>query len=47
MDINPANKIYETPVIKRDENTSLLDKRKQKKGKKQQDKGVRKVDIKV
>ncbi len=47
MDINPANKIYETPVIKREENTGLPDKRKQKREKKEQDKGVRKVDIKV
>lgn len=47
MDINPANKIYETPVIKREENTNFPDKRKQKREKKEQDKGVRKVDIKV
>ncbi len=47
MDINPANKIYETPVIKKEENTNLPDKRKQRREKKEQDKGVRKIDIKV
>lgn len=47
MDINPANRIYETPVIKKEENTSLPDKRKKKRENKEQNKGVRKVDIKV
>jgi len=47
MDINPANKIYEAPVIKREENTNLPDKKKQKKEKKNQDRGDRKIDIKV
>jgi hypothetical protein len=51
MDIGPANKIYETPIIKKEENSSLPDKRKQKKQKKEQDqeqeKGERKIDIKI
>ncbi|NWF97439.1 MAG: hypothetical protein HXY52_00675 [Nitrospirae bacterium] len=47
MDINPANKIYETTVIKREENTNLPDKKKHKKEKKNQDRGDRKIDIKV
>jgi hypothetical protein len=47
MDIVPTNKIYEPPPIKREENTGLPDKRKRKREKKEQDKGERKIDIKV
>jgi hypothetical protein len=47
MDIVPTNKIYEPPPIKRGENTGLPDKKKQKREKKEQDKGERKIDIKV
>ena len=49
MDIGPANKIYETPIIKKNENTDLPDRKKQKKQKKEpeQEKGERKIDIKI
>jgi hypothetical protein len=48
MDIGPANKIYETPQIKKGENTgNLPDKRKQKKQQKEEGKGEGKIDIKV
>ena len=47
MDIGPANKIYETPQIKKGENKGLPDRRKQKKKQKEEEKGERKIDIKV
>jgi len=48
MDIGPANKIYETPQIRKGENTgNLPDRKKQKKQQKEEEKGERKIDIKV
>jgi hypothetical protein len=49
MDIGPTNKIYETPIIKKEEKTGLPDRRKQKKQKREQEqeKGERKIDIKI
>jgi hypothetical protein len=49
MDIGPTNKIYETPIIKKEEKTGLPDRKKQKKQKKEQEqeKGERKIDIKI
>ena len=49
MDIGPTNKIYETPRIKKDENSNLPDRKKQKKQKRdqEQEKGERKIDIKI
>ncbi len=47
MPIQPANKIYEIPIIQRGENTGLPSKKKQKKQKKQSEKGERKIDIKI
>ena len=48
MDIGPANKIYETPIIKKDENSGLPDRKKKKQKKEQeQEKGERKIDIKI
>ncbi len=48
MDIGPANKIYETPIIKKDENSGLPDRKKKKQKKEQeQEKGDRKIDIKI
>jgi len=51
MDIGPTNKIYETPIIKKEEKTDLPDRRRQKKQQQQneqgQEKGERKIDIKI
>jgi hypothetical protein len=49
MDIGPTNKIYETPIIRKEEKTDLPDRRKQRKQKREQEqeKGERKIDIKI
>ncbi|MEW6417049.1 MAG: hypothetical protein AB1480_02885 [Nitrospirota bacterium] len=47
MPVEPTNRIYETPLIRRGENTGLPSKKKQKKQKKESEKGERKIDIKV
>jgi hypothetical protein len=47
MSVEPTNRIYEPPLIRREENTGLPSKKKQKKQKKESEKGERKIDIKV
>jgi hypothetical protein len=47
MPVQPLNRIYETPVVKRGENEELPPRKKPKQKKKEQRKESGKIDIKV
>ncbi len=47
MPVEPTNRIYGIPIIKKEENVGLSQQKRQKPRKKEQKKESRKIDIKV